>query len=125
CLGPNWCMAVGQVESSSGTLAALGEHWNGSGWQLLPAIAVPSGARSTAFNSVSCPLVNACVAVGEWSRASDGHLLPLLESWNGSAWSRISAPDPHAAVAQLDGVSCPSISRCIAVGFIETTLGAV
>lgn len=125
CPNANWCVAVGQWESSVGRLVALGEGWDGSAWRLLPPISLPSGAQGATLLSVSCPLVRECVAVGSYQRTVDNHLLPLIESWNGSTWRLISTPDPHAALAQLDGVSCTSISLCIAVGFREATLGGV
>jgi hypothetical protein len=55
-------------------------------------------------NSVSCVSATFCEAVGS-----------AAYSWDGSAWTAQSIPDP-ADTGNLGGVSCPSSSFCEAVG---------
>jgi hypothetical protein len=53
----------------------------------------------------------------------------LAERWNGSAWSIVASPTPSGSQGSfLNGVSCPTASRCLAVGsyfdtdFVSVTL---
>lgn len=74
------------------------------------------------FLASSCPSTTACTAVG-WNRATDHSELqvPLAERWNGSNWSVQAVPNPVADEndAELQGVSCPSITSCTAVGTMD------
>ena len=74
------------------------------------------------FLASSCPSTTACTAVG-WNRATDHSELqvPLAERWNGSSWSVQAVPNPVADEndAELQGVSCPSITSCTAVGTMD------
>ena len=116
CPNANWCVAVGQYDrTSDGRLVPFAEYWNGSAWRILPPVTLPSAAGSATLLAVSCPVVRGCVAVGAYTRSSDGVLVPLLVSWNGSAWGAISAA-PVGTYAQLEGVSCTTIHACEAVG---------
>lgn len=82
-----------------------------------PAPAVTTVASS--LTDVSCPTNANCIAVG-WSQSSGSGTIyrTLAEKWNGSAWSTMTTPSPsHAGGgAKLMGVSCPSVSSCVAVG---------
>lgn len=74
---------------------------------------------------VSCPAADDCIAVGlqdvffeppsPW--VTDA---PLIEHWNGSEWTRETAPRPHPNAAgygsRLEAVSCSSPGFCMAVG---------
>jgi hypothetical protein len=46
----------------------------------------------------------------------------LVAAWQGTSWQTQSTPDPAGAAVQtiLSGVSCPSASDCVAVGYFET-----
>ena len=40
-----------------------------------------------------------------------------MERWNGTIWGIVTSPNPTGATgASLTSVSCPSASRCVAVG---------
>ena len=95
CTSASWCMAVGQYDSH-GTLT-LTERWNGHIWQIVPA---PGGGLS----AVSCLTPSACLAVGG----------SLAESWDGKTWQVVSPPGP--AGLSLAGVTCTTVSHCVAVG---------
>lgn len=79
----------------------------------------PAGPFSQLL-SVSCTSTAFCAAVGndEVSVAS-GVQDALTEIWNGTTWSIEPNPAPPGAV--LFGVSCPSATNCIAVGYQTTT----
>ena len=66
-------------------------------------------------------LFNGMHAVG-LSVNGAGTELPYAALWNGSKWSELElSAVPEAANAILEGVSCPSVESCMAVGFSENS----
>jgi hypothetical protein len=63
---------------------------------------------------VSCASASACTAVGDAVPEFDSPET-LVERWDGERWSDQSAPNPQGGV-ELEGVSCPSLAACKAVG---------
>jgi hypothetical protein len=84
CTGTSACESVGTY-NASGANPTLGESWNGSKWtlQTMPAI---SGSVFADLEGIACPTSGDCWAAG-LSDASSGASSPLLEQWNGTAWS--------------------------------------
>ncbi|HEV2378014.1 MAG TPA: hypothetical protein VGS19_38360, partial [Streptosporangiaceae bacterium] len=80
-----------------------------------------SPPNSLDLSGVSCPSSASCTAVGVVlpPAASQNPIRPLIESWNGAAWSLPSAPAVNNA--ELNAVSCPAANACIAVGNTEPT----
>jgi hypothetical protein len=77
--------------------------------------ASPPGARE--LLSVSCVTARNCLAVGFDHNALKGAGGPLAETWNGTAWRTVAVKLPKGATSGiLDGVSCVSAARCVAVG---------
>ena len=114
CPGPSTCLAVGWfTDGASGDTLPTAEKWNGTSWSLL-SVPDASGSTDARLNSVACSGTGNCFAVGASMSQT------FIERWNGSAWSIVSSPSPGSA-ALLFGVTCPSASRCWAVGF--TTSG--
>ena len=74
----------------------------------------PAAAHQAALDAVSCAQTTLCIAVG--TRAVTGGSAPLAEKWNGSAWTDLVIPAPHATDASLASVSCPTSTDCTAVG---------
>jgi hypothetical protein len=67
------------------------------------------------LSGVSCASPANCTAVGGYYRTASGPQRTLIEQWTGTAW-RVE-PSPGAGrAATLDSVSCPSATRCTAVG---------
>jgi hypothetical protein len=57
------------------------------------------------------------MAVGDFSKNASAQSQPLAERWNGSAWTVVPAPNPHAENgSSLAGVSCTAASACTAGG---------
>ena len=109
------CMAVGDAPDSSGSPVPLAETWSGTVWKSTIA-PTPSGSAQSQFLAVSCTSLKACVAVGVWYD-NNGAPSPLAESWNGKTWT-IGAPvGPKNGSLGLTGVSCPSATDCVAVGY--------
>jgi hypothetical protein len=114
CPGPSTCLAVGWfTDGASGDTLPTAEKWNGTSWSLL-SVPDASGSTDARLNGVACTGTGNCFAAG----ASMSHT--FIEHWNGSAWSIESSPNPNTDDL-LFGVTCPSASRCWAVGF--TTSG--
>jgi len=75
------------------------------------------------FRAVSCPSDRFCLGVG-WYVPSDGVRRPLAERWDGSSWHvQFPAVPAGAAGSQLDSVSCPTTSVCLALGQTGTGTG--
>ncbi len=116
CPAATFCMSVGL--SATGAAA---EQWNGSTWQAINP-GNPPGTAHPKFLSVSCVSATFCAAAGSVSEG--GRQRGLVETWNGSGWSRASLPNPEEkSQSGLNGVSCLSPRSCTAVGeyFSEAT----
>jgi hypothetical protein len=129
CTSSAACIAVGQYYGKElHFLTAVAETWNGTAWSAaLPPN--PSGAAPNAFNEesdllgVSCTSATACTAVGAYYNSS-GTLLTLAERWNGTEWQPQTTPNPSESTeSKLLGVSCPSSTTCVAVGYQKTPSG--
>jgi hypothetical protein len=114
CPATSACTAVGEWTSSSGVEEKLAENWNGTDWRI-QTTPRPPGAY-TAFEAVSCASVSTCTAVGV-AATKAGLGLPFVEAWDGSNWTIESVPAPgNARFSSFTGISCPSASKCTAVG---------
>jgi hypothetical protein len=122
CATTSSCMAVGLLQSMSGseiTDQTLAESWNGTNWSNVPS-PNPSASDSELTN-VSCPSTRSCMAVGSFSNYGYD-TQPLAESWNGTSWSIVPAPDPTSADFNdnyFEAVSCSSSTSCMAVGVMQ------
>jgi hypothetical protein len=119
CASPMACTAVGWFVSGV-TFAeqALAEQWDGVNWTIEPTPAPPGATASStdALSDVSCTSATNCTAVGQYAYLPHGST-PLAEHWNGVNWSIEQIPQPAGAKdSELLGVSCASMTVCIAVG---------
>ena len=132
CPAASQCVAVGNYAPADGgdglLLTGSGDSWTPE-QPPLPGNAESGGANAE-MRGVSCPSVSQCVAVGEYSDSA-GVAQGLLLTGSGGTWTAEEAPLPaNAAVrsgmyeGQLTGVSCPSVSQCVAVGEYEDTTGS-
>jgi len=110
CLSARDCLALGVRETPAKNFVSFAERWNGSSWRL---IAVPAvrGERDTELNDVSCTSPSACVAVGFTASPS---VHPLVMRFSKGTWT--SERTPRVGPASFVGISCPSSTRCFAVG---------
>jgi hypothetical protein len=83
-----------------------------------------SGIVQADVNDISCSASNACTAVGDYVNGS-GSFVPLVLRWNGKAWLMQRAPAGGAIDTFFFGVSCPSVTYCVAVGQTEVGGGAL
>jgi hypothetical protein len=134
CATASACMAVGThladySASGVGLSRGFSEVWAGSAWQLATA-AQASGGAMTAFDAVSCPSPSMCVAVGqagedpsdvERSSGFSKRASPLAEEWDGHRWALMDLPTVPNGI--LDGIACPSVDVCVAVGSVAAPGG--
>ena len=114
CTSPTLCIAVGEDGDGTDTWPLI-ESWNGSAWSVVLNETTNSSLTQGDFGSVSCTAQTACIAVGLSNYNSP---TPLIESWNGTSWSRDRTPDSSAEpAASLTSVSCVSMSECVAIGY--------
>jgi hypothetical protein len=112
CVSAKRCLAVGQYTSGANG-GPLSEAWNGSSWTLIKSAALASS--NAFFDGVSCTSSTRCTGVGSYV-TNGGDQIVLAERLRGLTWH--VQPTPHLAglVAGLNSVSCPSATKCTAVG---------
>jgi hypothetical protein len=115
CASSSFCMMVGTYLKGT-TPTSFAERWNGTKW--LMSTSQNPGAYATRLESVSCPSISSCIAIGSYKETKSQVEKPLAESWNGTEWSTVSVPSPTEATqaTNLQGISCTSASACTAVG---------
>ena len=75
----------------------------------------PTGDVANSLHAVSCTSPASCVAVGIYSSRPTART--LVQAWDGASWSVVPSPSPGRGYYNvLNGVSCASAVRCIAVG---------
>ena len=111
CTFATACTAVGFYHDPVDGNRALAEDWS-LRWQLQPP-QIPAGAIASSLQTVSCPFVNFCAAVGG-DEMSGSVFDAVVETWNGSNW--ITGTTPNASNSNLSGVSCNGAKACTAVG---------
>lgn len=98
------CYAIGNSHTSTDPLIVTS---SGGPWTQMTAPSIPG---TSYLGSISCADATHCVAVG----ATAEHTL-ALQLANG-VWTTMTTPNPGAASNALLGVSCPTVTRCMAVG---------
>jgi hypothetical protein len=111
CVSATDCIAVGD-QASLGRYQTFIQSWNGTTWSTVPS--PNAGSEDNFLSGVSCISATACTAAGQFGFGTF-HSAPLIESWNGTRWSIVPAPN-KAKSGYLNGISCASASACAAVG---------
>ena len=113
CTSSSECIATGYYENAKGKHFTLAESWDGSTWVVQK---TPSKGDSADLTSVSCASPTECAAVGFYTANAETE--PLVELWNGTAWKvKASAKLPsEGEEGWFEGVSCPVMKACTAVG---------
>lgn len=86
-------------------------HWDGIRWSLVPTLPLPPGATEGSLQDVTATSSQDVWAVGYFSSAQ-GKTLPLVEHWDGTAWSLVQAP----VLGSLNGVFALSAGETWVVG---------
>src|SRR5439155_3480620 len=104
--------AVGEQANGPTGSQTLAEHWNGTGWTLVPS--QNPGASADSFTAVSGDSASDVWAVGSFSASTAGSQT-LAEHWDGGAWTVVPSPHP-GAFSELDAVKAVSATDAWAVG---------
>jgi hypothetical protein len=108
------CFAVGDAHYET-----LVEYWDGTSWTRM-ASPNPGPEGSGFLYQVSCPSSMSCFAVGQYSfpyRPNHPGEKTLVEHWDGTNWTVMPSPNRQdEQFSALNGVSCPSSTRCFALG---------
>jgi hypothetical protein len=122
CASARTCTAVGYFTIITGIDVMLAERWKGTGWTAERTV-YPAGARYVRLAGVSCATPKSCTAVGLFNN-TPGIDVTLAEHSNDRNWTIQPTPYPPGATSNtLQSVSCPSPSRCIAVGGFDDRAG--
>lgn len=118
-LSPDSAWAVGGIYhngvgpvSNTDAAGALIEHWDGTQWSAVPN---PAASRPGAWLAgINARTASDIWAVGQQSDP-DGNDMPLVEHWNGTQWTEITAPAGNQGSA-LYSVSADAPDDVWAVG---------
>jgi hypothetical protein len=125
CVSTSFCKAVGYyVDSSINRDRALAATWTAGKWSTELSPIVTAGSI---LYGVSCISTSWCMAAGaqDYFRTSPGRL--LAEAWSGGHWSvtlklKLTKSLPGG---NLNGISCTSTAKCLAVGGEDTGVAGV
>jgi len=110
----------GSVSAATATAPLVhAARWNGSSWSGV-GVTLPAGTKVADLNDLTCRGVNACLVAGDYSTSTSdtatSHALALI--YNGTSLKPTPAvPVPAGTMnASLSGVSCVTMSYCVAIG---------
>lgn len=113
--GTSQFWAAGHSLDQVGPTHSLIEHTNGTAWHVSPTASAPG--RQLNGIAASSPSRAWAVGVGNSGR-------PLILAWNGSSWSKVTAPLPAGASGGfLAGIRAFSSSDVTAVGSWDSSTG--
>jgi hypothetical protein len=121
CVSAASCTAVGTYLAPGAIGKPLAESWNGTRWTITP-IPTPK-PDDFELNGVSCVSATRCTAAGSYLPDPASQLRTLIESWDGTRWSKVASPSPTPKAYVLFGVSCPSARTCTAAGIVTPASG--
>jgi hypothetical protein len=125
CTSSEQCWTVGSTMDTAGNpLSTVVDSWDGTSWTTVPS-PNPSGTGNL-LTDVTCTSATNCWASGadgiQSGQNSSTEPNPMIESWNGSAWS--VDPTPNVTFfGYLNTVACTGGSGCFATGFVITGTG--
>jgi hypothetical protein len=133
CPSPGRCVAAGAFRDTSGQNFGLIDTLSNGTWTTtaapLPSNAGSGSLENSYLTDVSCPANGSCVASGIYADGS-GYDYSMLETQSGTGWSSSEAPlpanagnDADAVNTSLNGVDCPAVGSCAAVGDYKDTNG--
>ena len=109
------CISVGTYANDQQKDRPIVESLGANKWSLT-APPMPAGATSATLFAISCPKSGSCVAVGRFV-ATSGAWLPYVDVLTNKTWKAKAVPGKSGFInVGLFGVSCVSMSECVAVG---------
>jgi hypothetical protein len=127
CPAVGSCAAMGKLTASPGGVnsAMLFVDTLASGTWTATVEPLPSNASTNELSgnegpdSVSCPAVGWCVAIGQYYDSA-GQADGLIETLSAGTWAATEAPAPPSSTTYLNAafssVACPEVGSCEAVG---------
>ena len=92
------------------------EHWDGSAWSIVPSVTEPA-PNGGYLRGLECVSASECWASGATTEGSGTASGILMEHWDGSTWTDVSASVPGSmSPGILAGISCVSATQCWAAG---------
>ena len=123
------CVAVGEHYTNPAFPVQLVATGGDNGFSPL-SLGNPRGANWSALGDVSCARSTSCMLVGAagTARRTPRGLVytshATVYRWNGTALRPLAGPAPaHARSSELAGVSCPTVTTCMAVGNYTNAAG--
>jgi hypothetical protein len=115
------CLMVGEHYRDIKSPAQLAEVWTGT-WKIL-SMSNPPGTTWSSMEDVSCRTATFCMMTGEagtTKQSASGTVFishATAYTWDGTKVTRLAVPNPPSGHdAELAGVSCPTVTTCLAVG---------
>ena len=120
-IAANDIWSVGFANLAPNPQQLLAEHWNGSSWSVVPTPNPGGAPGGSQFHGVAAAASNDVWAVGQtYFLDANGEPLvqPLVEHWNGSAWSIVATPT-FTNGGVLNAVTAISSTNVWAVGQLD------
>jgi hypothetical protein len=115
---PSNAWAVGQYGNGSQARTLI-LHWDGTAWTRVPS---PSPGPDSFLSAVAATSPTSAWAVGDVEYTTPGGIVyvrPLIEHWDGTAWTRVPSPHP-SSYCYLSAVAATSPTSAWAIGSFET-----
>jgi hypothetical protein len=119
CPSARACVAVG-YDGHGNLQGTLVETMRGNSWRVTPSPVTAPPYIDDHLNSVSCRSPTSCAAAGWATDATGTREHTLVETLRRGTWTVTPSPDTQSALNSLAGVSCPSSTSCVAVGYAGT-----
>lgn len=111
-IAPNNAWLVGShVDTSTGAIVPLIQHWNGTSWRAVASPTFPQGSAS--LSAITATSATDVWAVGDFPGL---FIDPLVEHFDGHAWTQVQVPNGNGDEFRLLGVSADSPKDVWAVG---------
>ena len=132
CTSVGNCVGVGGYVDSSGNDQAMEVTETGGTFAPATEVTAPSNAASdpqAGLLAVSCTSVGNCVAVGSYVDSSSSGQQLMVATETGGTFApatEVTAPSNAGSagpLGQLDGISCPTVGDCVAVGVYTDSSG--
>jgi hypothetical protein len=121
CPAVDSCVATSTDQASDGSQQAFSDTLSSRGWGSTSMLPVPAGDSVPIPLGISCISVGSCVAIGVAADNASSTEVPISETLQTGMWvaAPMSLPAP-SPMGTLLGISCPSSTFCVAVGYYES-----